>query len=166
MLCVYGEKIDVQQTLYPSQIQQELGNLIHYKEILIEELQRQKNQLEYDHPSCFIQKIISRRISQLEKDIARINKQIQEMIDQNDNYCRKKECLISVPGIGEQTVASLLCYLPELGSLNRKQIAALAGLAPFNYDSGRLRGKAKIAGGRKRVRKALYMPILLVFDAI
>jgi len=66
-----------------------------------------------------------------------------------------------VPGIADKIISSLLCYLPELGTLNRKQIAALAGLAPFTCDSGQLGGKAFIKGGRERVCKALYMPTLV-----
>jgi len=65
-----------------------------------------------------------------------------------------------VPGVGPTTVASLLADLPELGHLNRQEIAALAGLAPYNRDSGRHRGKRSIWGGRRTVRRALYMATL------
>ena len=68
--------------------------------------------------------------------------------------------LRTVPGIGPQTVLSLQAWLPELGALNRHQIAALVGLAPFNRDSGVLRGRRMIRGGRHKVRQALYMATL------
>ena len=63
----------------------------------------------------------------------------------------------SVPGIGEQISLTLLAYLPELGTLNRRQVAALVGVAPFNRDSGTLRGKRTVWGGRAGIRSALYM---------
>ena len=69
--------------------------------------------------------------------------------------------LRSVPGVGEQISASLLAYLPELGTLDRKQVAALVGVAPINRDSGIMRGKRTVWGGRARVRAALYMGALL-----
>ena len=69
----------------------------------------------------------------------------------------KDDLLRSVPGIGNQISLTLLAYLPELGTLNRRQIAALVGVAPFNRDSGTLRGKRTVWGGRARVRTVLYM---------
>ena len=72
----------------------------------------------------------------------------------------KDDLLRSVPGVGEQLSLSLLAYLPELGTLNRKQIAALVGVAPFNRDSGPRRGKRSVWGGRSRVRATLYMAAL------
>ncbi|WP_052046343.1 IS110 family transposase [Candidatus Paracaedibacter symbiosus] len=97
----------------------------------------------------------------MKHDIKSLNKHIEELIQSHEKFRQKKECLETVPGIANKTVASLLCYLPELGSLNRKQIASLADLAPYACKSGQLRGKAIIKGGRSSVRKALYMPILV-----
>lgn len=161
MLCHYGDKVSTQPTSYPPQEQEELESLIQYKETLEEELQRQKNQLEYGHVSKLVQNIINQRIIQLKGDIKNLKKRIKELIASQDNLRIKKEHLETVPGIGEQTIASLLCHLPELGTLNRKQIASLVGVAPFACESGQLRGKAIIRGGRKKVRKALYMPTLV-----
>lgn len=161
MLCEYGEKVNTQPTPYPSQEQEELESLIQYKETLEEELQRQKNQLEYGHTSKLVQNIINQRIAKLKEDIKSLKKRIKELIASQNNFRIKKEHLETVPGIGEQTIASLLCHLPELGTLNRKQIAALVGVAPFVCESGQLRGNAIIKGGRKKVRKAFYMPTLV-----
>ena len=69
----------------------------------------------------------------------------------------KDDILRSVPGVGEQLSLALLSQLPELGTLNRRQVAALVGVAPFNRDSGTLRGKRQIWGGRARLRAVLYM---------
>ena len=96
----------------------------------------------------------------LEKQIILIEKQIESLLESDDDWNEKAELLLSVPGIGPATVASLLADLPELGRLNRQEIAALAGLAPYNRDSGRSRGKRAIWGGRRAVRCSLYMATL------
>ena len=72
----------------------------------------------------------------------------------------KDDILRSVPGVGEQLSLALLAQLPELGTLNRRQVAALVGVAPFNRDSGAMRGKRTVLGGRARVRAVLYMATL------
>lgn len=161
MLCQYGQKIECQPTPYPSNQQEELESLLHYKKTLEDELYRQLNQQEYQHFSTFVRVILNQRIEQLKSDIKSLNKHIEALIQTHEKFCQKKECLETVPGIAHKTIASLLCYLPELGTLNRKQIASLAGLAPYACESGQLRGKAIIKGGRPNVRKALYMPILV-----
>ena len=74
---------------------------------------------------------------------------------------QKDDLLRSVPGVGEQVSVSLLAYLPELGALDRKQIAALVGVAPINRDSGIMRGRRTVWGGRSRVRATLYMGTLV-----
>ena len=73
----------------------------------------------------------------------------------------KDDLLRAVPGVGEQLSLTLLAYLPELGTLDRRQIAALVGVAPFNRDSGTLRGQRTVWGGRSRVRAVLYMAALV-----
>jgi transposase len=81
---------------------------------------------------------------------------MKEMGAVNAALWDKYELLSSVPGVGPVLSVALLADLPELGRLNRREIAALAGVAPFNYDSGTLRGQRKIQGGRKRLRRVLY----------
>ena len=73
----------------------------------------------------------------------------------------RDDLLRSVPGVGEQLSLTLMAYLPELGALDRKQIAALVGVAPINRDSGRMRGRRSVWGGRARVRAVLYMGALV-----
>ena len=82
---------------------------------------------------------------------------MRQTLRQSPVWREKDDLLRSVPGIGNQISLTLLAYLPELGTLNRRQIAALVGVAPFNRDSGTLRGKRTVWGGRARVRTALYM---------
>lgn len=118
----------------------------------------EKNRI--DKASKQQKKSIQRIIKALEKELETIDKENQKLIDKTPELAKKKEILMSAKGIAEITATALLANLPEIGSLNRKQIAALAGLAPFNRDSGTLKGKRTIWGGRTNVRKALYMPTL------
>lgn len=96
----------------------------------------------------------------LEKQIASIDDDMDGLIKNSSVWLHKENLLTSVPGVGPQTARTLLAELPELGSISRQQVAALAGLAPFNRDSGSLRGRRSIAGGRATVRAALYMAAL------
>lgn len=104
----------------------------------------------------------------LEKVIELLNRQIEAIDDDLDGLIRnssvwlhKENLLTSVPGVGPQTARTLLAEMPELGSISRQQVGALAGLAPFNRDSGSLRGRRSIAGGRATVRATLYMAALV-----
>src|SRR5262245_43865104 len=91
------------------------------------------------------------------KQIATIDKQLWMLIQQTPTLRAKAELLRSTPGIGVVTSATLLARLPELGKLDRKKIAALVGVAPFNRDSGKMKGKRAIWGGRSDIRGVLYM---------
>ena len=96
----------------------------------------------------------------LNEQIAGIDKELDKYIKEFPEWNEKDEILKSVPGVGVQTSLTLLIELPELGQLNRGKIAALAGVAPMNHDSGKMRGKRHIRGGRASVRTALYMACL------
>ena len=97
----------------------------------------------------------------IEKQIEKIDKQIKDNIDRQPELKQKAEFLKSVPGIGETTANMLVTELPELGHYNRRQIAALVGVAPMNRDSGMFRGKRMTGGGRRHVRAKLFMPTLV-----
>lgn len=96
----------------------------------------------------------------LKKQMDKAEQQIAELISSTPKLQKKAECLESVPAIGEITAALLVTELPELGRLNRRQIAALVGVAPINRDSGTYRGKRMTGGGRRDLRARLFMPIL------
>ncbi|MEP6821492.1 MAG: IS110 family transposase [Chthoniobacterales bacterium] len=107
-----------------------------------------------------------RRLSQslqrtLQKQIAQIERLIAQLITEVPQLQVKAQQLTQVAGVGPRTAALLLAEMPELGTLNRGQAAALAGLAPFNRDSGRTHGKRAIFGGRRAVRTGLYMAALV-----
>lgn len=100
---------------------------------------------------------IGRLLEALRRELSEIDADIDETVRGSPVWCEKEELLASVKGVGPVTVRTMLAELPELGSLNRRQIAALAGLAPFTRQSGKWRGKSFIGGGRASVRTALFM---------
>ena len=104
---------------------------------------------------------IKAHIGWLEMELSDLDESLRRTLRQSPVWREKDELLRTVPGVGEQVSLTLLAYLPELGTLNRRQIAALVGVAPFNRDSGTLRGKRTVWGGRARVRAALFMGALV-----
>lgn len=100
-------------------------------------------------------------LKSLEVEQARIDKAIDKLIEASPVWCAKQDLLKSVPGVGDVVARTLIAELPELGQVDRHQIAALAGVAPMNRDSGRYRGKRRIQGGRVTVRAPLYMACLV-----
>ena len=100
-------------------------------------------------------------INQIKKQIEKLDLLIKEHIEQSPGLSAKAQKLISIKGVGLRTAALLLAQMPELGQLNRREVAALVGVAPFNRDSGKMRGKRAIYGGRRFVRHGLYMAALV-----
>ncbi len=100
---------------------------------------------------------ITKHIEWLETELAELDQALHQEVTQSVTWPVEAKRLQSAPGIGPVTTYTLLGQLPELGKLNRKQITALAGLAPLNHDSGQHRGRRIIWGGRAEVRKCLYM---------
>jgi transposase len=107
-----------------------------------------------------IVKAIERHITQLSDDIKTIDADIRTLVKADALMRQAEIALISIPGIGPVTAHTFLAYLPELGVCSPKAIAAIAGLAPYNVDSGSFRGQRKISGGRKRATRAMYMASL------
>ena len=103
---------------------------------------------------------IAAHITWLEQDLNDLDQGLRQMLRQSPVWREKDDLLRTVPGVGEQLSLTLLANLPELGTLDRRQIAALVGVAPFNRDRGARRGKRHVWGGRSRVRAVLYMGTL------
>ena len=101
--------------------------------------------------------MIARVIRVLEQQREDLDRRIAELIESDDDWRNKRDLLSSVPGVGQTTASQLIADLPELGKLNRQQIAALVGVAPVNRDSGQFRGRRTIFGGRATARCTLYM---------
>jgi transposase len=108
-----------------------------------------------------IQGLIKAHIAGLEKELAHLEEELDRTIRQSPLWRARERLLRSVPGVGPTVAAMLLAEMPELGQLDRRQVAALAGVAPFNRDSGQCRGRRCIWGGRAQVRATLYMAALV-----
>ena len=104
---------------------------------------------------------IEAHIAWLEQELSDLDKELRQSLRQSPVWREKDDLLRTVPGVGEQLSLTLLANLPELGTLDRRQIAALVGVAPYNRDSGTRRGKRAVWGGRSRVRAVLYMGALV-----
>ena len=138
---------------------QELGAILARRRQISEMLTAEKNRLHTARK--VVGAGIKAHIAYLEKEMAEIEAGLQNKIQESPIEQAKYNLLRSVPGVGPTLCATLLIELPELGKLNKKQIAALVGVAPLNRDSGTLRGKRTIWGGRATVRRPLYMATLV-----
>ena len=136
----------------------ELSDLAARREQLVQMLVAEKNRL--TTAAKRVRKDIKDHIKWLEKRVRSVDGELKATIEKTPIWREKDELLQSVPGVGPVTSAKIIATLPELGQLSRRQIAALVGVAPFNRDSGKFRGRRTIWGGRARVRSALYMATL------
>jgi len=126
---------------------------------VIEMLTAEKNRLHLAEEP--VKGAIQVHIAFLESELAQTDNSLRDRIEESPVQREKYHLLQSVPGVGPNLASTLLIELPELGSLNRRQIAALVGVAPLNHDSGKHRGKRSPWGGRPQVRSALYMATLV-----
>lgn len=133
-----------------------LAELAHARRQRAEDLVRLKNQAAL---LCepMLKRLAAARQRRIEAEILLIDKHIAQAIAAEEALARKAELLASAPGVGPVVAHTLLACLPELGTLTRQEIAALAGLAPFDHDSGRRRGERRIWGGRESVRRVLFL---------
>ena len=108
-----------------------------------------------------IAKSINAIIRTIDREQQKVETELSRLIAEIPELQQKMKTLLSVPGIGQTTAIMLITEVPELGQLNRRQVAALAGVAPINRDSGNFRGKRMTGGGRRGVRSRLYMPTVV-----
>jgi transposase len=139
----------------PDEATRHLGALVARRRQLLEMLVAERNRRQAADPA--LHERIDAHLRWLEEALAEIEHELEGVIRESAVWRAKEELLRSVPGVGEVSARTLLAELPELGSLTRRQAAALVGVAPFNRDSGRMRGKRAISGGRARLRACLYM---------
>ena len=138
---------------------QVLSSLVARRHQVMTMLVAERNRL--SSAAMAVRPSIEAHIAWLKQQLDDLDQGLRQTLRQSPVWREKDDLLRSVPGIGNQISLTLLAYLPELGTLNRRQIAALVGVAPFNRDSGTLRGKRTVWGGRARVRTALYMGALV-----
>ncbi len=158
VLAEFAEKIQPEPRQLPDGPTQELMALVARRDDLVQMRTAEMNRLGTALPA--VQEDIRRHIDWLDEEIARLEERIAQKAQEREEWQEKMAILDSAPGVGEVTATTLAAYLPELGTLDNKEIAALAGLAPFNNDSGRKQGKRHIRGGRAKVRAVLYMATL------
>ncbi|MFC1990005.1 IS110 family transposase [Chloroflexota bacterium] len=159
MLALFGIRVQPEIRPLPDEKTREMRNLLTRRRQLIEMLTAEHNRLSQSgddiHPSIEI------HIKWLEEALNDINNDLDRRIRLSPSWLEKDNLLKSVPGVGNVVSSSLLIELPELGMLNRRKIAALVGVAPFNRDSGTMRGRRTVWGGRAKLRAVLYMAALV-----
>ena len=159
ILAHFGEAVRPALRILPAPASEELRALIARRRQLTEMHTAETNRLA--HSAKAVRKRIEAHIRWLEAELDRVDSELDQSIHQSPIWREQEDLLKSVPGIGPVISRTLLAELPELGKLNRKQIAALVGVAPLNWDSGMMRGRRAIWGGRATVRAALYMAALV-----
>lgn len=156
ILTMFGEKVPVEVRAPLDAEARELQAMVMRRRQLVEMLTMEKNRRGLV-PTGRARKSLDKHISWLEEAVRRASDDIDQAVRQSPLWREKEDLLRSVKGIGPVSARTILVELPELGRLNRRKIAALVGVAPFNRDSGRFKGQRTITGGRAHVRTVLYM---------
>ena len=159
VLARFGEAVRPELRPLPDEATQELAALVARRRQLIEMLTAEKNRLRL--AARAVRRDIQQHIRWLERRLSDLDGDLAQQVRSSPRWREQDDLLRSAPGIGPVSSVTLLAQLPELGQLNRKEIAALVGVAPLNRDSGTLRGRRKVWGGRAHVRAALYMATLV-----
>jgi len=154
----FGATMKPQARVRREQDQVKVNEKITRRRQLVAMRTAEKNRLDTASPT--MRAPITNHIAWLQAEIEALEAHISQAIQANPAWAETAKRVDGVPGIGFITAATLVADLPELGKLNRQKIAALVGLAPFNHDSGKHRGKRRIFGGRTSVRSVLYMATL------
>ena len=170
LLAQFADTVRPEPRPLPDAQAQELTALLQRRRQLVEMLTAEKNRLAL--ASRRIRPQLQAHIEWLHKQIAQFDEDLRQLIRSSPLWREKDDLLRSAPGVGPVLATTLLAALPELGQLTRQQIAALVGVAPLNRDSGTLRGRRTVWGGRAQVRAVLYMstvvavrhnPVLIAF---
>jgi transposase len=159
VLAHFADAIRPEVRAMASQASQTLHDLVTRRQQLVEMMSAEKARQRSARAT--LRDSIEQHIDWLKQQVQDLDTQIEQLIAQSDPWQRTREILTSVPGIGDVTTGILLASLPELGQISAKRLASLCGLAPFNRDSGQMKGKRMISGGRAPVRTGLYMAALV-----
>jgi transposase len=162
LLAEIGTRLDPPRHVPAEPDRERLGQLGRRRDQLVAQRACERTRLkEGGRADAVVAESLQAHIDWLDTSIARIEAEIASHIENSDSLRQQAALLQSVPGVGTQTATALLALMPELGCRSPGAVTALAGLAPYNCDSGTLRGQRRIQGGRARVRKALYMAALI-----
>ena len=159
VLAQMAAALDLRRTPVTSPARHDLKELQVARDALIKDRTAAQNRQQKTRQPL-LQRQHKARLTQIAKHLEAIDAKIQDLLDVDASLARQATILKSIPGISSITAAGLLSELPELGSLDAKSVASLAGLAPFTRQSGAWKGHAFIQGGRPRLRRLLYMPVL------
>jgi len=155
LLALYAERAELELRVVPDEQTLELRALCTRRDQLMDMLVAEQNRLE--HAPKRLRRAIDDHIDYLREQLKHLDDDIDHAVRHSKLWQEKHELLRSVPGVGPVLCAGLIARLPELGETNRGEIAKLVGVAPLNWDSGKLRGIRAIAGGRASLRRTLYM---------
>ena len=158
MLALFAERIRPEPRPLPSEQERELKALLARRRDLVEMLTAERNR--FANAPKLLRKELAAHIRWLEARLTERDRDLDRMLRNSPLWREREDLLRGVPGIGPVLCATLLAELPELGRLSRREIAKLVGVAPLNRDSGAMRGKRTVWGGRASVRAALYMATL------
>lgn len=159
LLAWFGEAMQPPVRVLASEAQQQLNDLVTRRRQLVEMLTAERNRAALLRGKA--QANVETHIEWLEEQVEELDQAIEHQIQHHQNWHQTQQLVMSVPGVGKVMAFTLLAGLPELGSLTNKQIATLVGVAPLNYDSGQMKGKRRVFGGRASVRQVLYMSALV-----
>lgn len=160
MLASMGAALMLEPRPVKPEALQDLSDLMAARRALVKDRTAAKNRAKELRLTLLV-RLNRLRLARIWADLKMIDKAISEIIKTNPELQARHEILVSIVGISEVTAAAILTMMPELGHLNRKRAASLAGLAPVTRQSGRWRGKAFIQGGRSALRQALYIPAVV-----
>lgn len=158
VLADFGESMKPEIWQLKSELEEQIGLRITRRRQLLGSQTEEKNRLTTAHPDNVAS--IKKHLAWLKTEIAELDEELETLAQSDPVIQEKIACLQSVPGVGPVTALTLIAEMPELGLANRKQIAALAGVAPYNRDSGNRTGRRHTFGGRSSVRSTLYMAAL------
>ena len=154
----FGEALQPRITELKPEKLRHISDLLTVRSQCLDMSTMQKNRLKRMPKS--VHGSINRILKSIQKEIARIDEQLDALMDDVEEWKEKRDLLMSAKGVGKVLAYTLLSELPELGRLNRKEIAALVGVAPMNRDSGSYEGKRYIRGGRHKVRTVLFVSMM------
>jgi transposase len=158
VLANFGKKAKPRLVALRNEAENRLSALLKRRKQVLDMLTAEKNRLDTAAPEVRV--YIQGMINTLKGQLHELEQEIEQLTRNTPGMKEKRALLMTVPGVGKITAATLIAQLPELGKCDRKQIAALVGTAPFNHDSGNKRGKRRTQGGRADVRRILYMATL------
>jgi transposase len=159
ILARFAGAVGPRPSVLPDEEAPVLQDILLRRRQLLEMIVAEKNRLQM--ASEAVARRIAAHLRWLEKELGRVDRELDEAVGESETWRANEELLRSVPGVGPVLARTLLAELPELGTLPRRRLCALVGVAPFNRDSGTFRGKRQVWGGRAPVRAALYMGALV-----